>query len=1584
MRKNSSLTKITCLTTAISFSLAVFLPYQAKAYSLSPLSFKEMYSLAQNGDVEALRASVRRGMNIDVVNSNGDTGLCIAAQRRDSYTYNAFRAAGANPHHPCIQNVDDYEEFVNSSNAVPVTAVPREAYGKIGHESYSISPTTWWILGGLIVAGGVTAAVVGGGGGGSSSKGDGSDGKKHPEEYDSFGTNAGSDAKTYEKTASSAVLEKSLSVSNNKISADKIEKINLLSDVMNTTQYMYRGLLARRGGVYTNSPKGVLEIETASIGMTAINKSKVINNGYIKADSANATVAMVASNSSTAINNASGIIDRTSSLGIDLNFSGNSETKTVIGMYADTNSNIVNNGDIRGTAIKVIEDKSEEKTSSSAFIYTTADSTTVSTAIKGNIIGMEAMILNVGSDVQSDSIFLTNSSSGKINLSAGDSGSTETVVNLTSIGMGSFLDDGFTHGSKNINRAEKVYINNEGKINIGYTGNYQTADETPLRKGTGGIIGIRAEANTTAVNTESGVITLTLTDYGSSGGSASTSTTDTGAGMQSLHGANITNNGVINVITNASNQVINYGMLAVEGDGTVSGLYTNAKQVLNNNGTIYVEASNSYGMASYNGGTLNNNVNSRIIIGKDMSNLSSVDDADTLYINNVGMYASGDDVIVRMHNYGIIDVFSYNSVAMKNNFSGGNEICNEGTINIHSSATGSNVFAGFYSILKNNGTINYDITEKGAPTLPGSPDNPFENYSITNSNIKSIMTSKSSAKESSSETESIYNNKGKYINLNGSSYTSAMSVETSFGRAENLGTITLNENKFGSEGNAIGMYLGEITENTAYIENKGTINTNFYMSAAMASSSKNNAAMINSGYITTNKQYSIGMYSSDYSLMRNYKDITVKGPYSVAIYTSGNSSILNEEGAEINVGTDTETVDNSYGILSSSSNTNIIDNNGTINIYSNGGAAIKTLGTGSKITNNGTIDGSVDYGISTSGKNVLITNTSFGNITGVSNSGIFADGESPIIKNEGNIGSSESRPSIGINATQSGANITNSNSGVIYASDKGIYAYASGTSQKEETIITNSGTINSQMYGIYVFVEDPKVYLTITNTGTINAATGVFLMKNYEKKKEPPADYEANFNLDIGSASYDEDYTKGSDSDTPSTTSYLRNLTFINTGTLITTSSLDFDNEDVSYTIGQNGSYQAASLSGTVFASSDIVQNGFDNSYTNTNSLIGQDDGVNVISQSFMFTASKITNNEGNTDVVMTRRPFTELTSNSSIASFLEKNYISNNNEVLYNSLKTTSNQNDFNRALNKKLGLNFIPNLAKQNLDNERIIQNEINSDLLEINNEDKRHISKILAYRNKVDNKDNTSGYKDNIIALYGINDIKMKDNMRIGLGLSAIRADSDYKDDSNRYNNTIEIFTPLIIQNKTTSALIKPKAGFGRGHYRRTADNGKNKAKTKEYYYGIDSAAKHSINTSIANIEPNTGISLTGMYMKGDNESNKGIHLKSKNILSAVYSAGLDINKEIIFNKEHSIKLTAGGKYYHEFGNKYTQKATLEDMVGTYNIESNRLNRDFGLLSLKAKYSYNNLSIQTSFNTPIESKHNTYYMFDLGYNF
>ena len=61
--------------------LAAFLvANNARAYyvsgQLSPENFNKMYALASHGEVASLREAVNRGLNIDSLNSEGDTGVC--------------------------------------------------------------------------------------------------------------------------------------------------------------------------------------------------------------------------------------------------------------------------------------------------------------------------------------------------------------------------------------------------------------------------------------------------------------------------------------------------------------------------------------------------------------------------------------------------------------------------------------------------------------------------------------------------------------------------------------------------------------------------------------------------------------------------------------------------------------------------------------------------------------------------------------------------------------------------------------------------------------------------------------------------------------------------------------------------------------------------------------------------------------------------------------------------------------------------------------------------------------------------------------------------------------------------------------------------------------------------------------------------------------------------------------------------------------------------------------------------------------------------------------------------------------------
>lgn len=1549
--QKSLFTRFILSTTALSFSFAVFYPYSSQAAGLAPVSFEAMYNLAKSGNVQALRASVRRGMNIDVMDSNGDTGLCIAAQNNDHYTYNAFRAAGANPNHPCVQKISHYEDFLASSKTVALNATPREAFSAVGLENFHFQPN-WWIIGGVVLAGGAAAlALSSGGGGGKSSGGSGGDDSKPKEEYNSLASKLAANGSIKDTVnATSKANSARIDVTNSNTA--QINTIDFTKSVLDYAGYINVGLNAKNGGKYTNESAGVIYLTSGAVGMSALSNSEVVNNGFIHADAYNGTIGMVGSQKSVITNNAAGIIANVNdSKGIDLNFSGKDGIDAVIGMYVDTNSQAINNGDIRGTAIQAYSSGT-----------TTSDA---STSIVGNIIGMEAMILNAGNDVAGKEIILSNNGSGNINISAGDGGS-GTTVNLNSIGMGSFLDNAFLNGSKNINRAEVVTINNKGNISIAYTGTYSPTSDTTLRKGTGGVVGMRADANTTANN--SGNINLNFSQYGSSSSQQGIS-----AGMQSIHGANLTNSGNINITTIATNQLGNYGMLSVEGSGYVSGLYTDLNQKLSNTGEIIVKATNSYGMASYNGGTLSNS--NHIAVGSA---------TDTQYNNNVAMYGSGEGTQVTLSNTGTIDVYSYNSYAMKNDFAGAQTIQNDGTININYEATNSKVFGGYYSYAINNGLINYYITSGGSMSESGTDaDDPFSEYTLQVS--QSVLTTENSS-TSSSTTELLTNNSGKNINIYGSSFTSGMSIMSARGQAENLGTINLFPYSDNSESNSVVMYMGDDGISSAAILNSGTINTSSNMSAAMASDSSQNSRVINYGTINTSKPYSIGLYASGRSVLNNYGIIKMNASESVGVYSSGPSNIINT--GTITIGSAGNSQTSVFGLYSKGANISITngDDSGVaaaINVYATGkhNAGIYASGDYNVVYNKSgaVIGGSIYNGISITGANNTAVN--YGTISGVEN-GIFSDGEKATIVNSGLITAS----TYGIQAKQSGSNITNN--GTITSADTGIWAYAEGTSEEEKTTITNNGTITAPT-GIYVKIASPDVYLDVKNNGAINSTSyQVHTYGEYEKPLEPDEDFDKNISV-IGASNWYKEYESYEKETQTAETAFRipakRNWNFINNGTYYSATALNFDNSFFNFVLDENASYVAPALSGTVNLADNVVSSGFENEYAVKNAFVGANKGIVLNNNLYMFENTLRENSSGALDAVATMRDFGELMKNQSLAKYLSANYQQQNNENLYSALKTTHSAAAFDAVINKKFALDFVPNLAKQNLDNIRIIDREINDELLEKTYLPKRYSVKVVSYKKDVDGKHEISGYKDKVTSVYGFGDHYLGHNMRGGYGLNVTRSDSDFDNDSSRYNNVVEAFAPVLWNKADTSALVKLKAGFGRGHYRRIGlNNAPHKMQTKEYYYGFDTDFRHDFDLGILVLEPHVGFDTTAMYMDNSGESNGGLKLKDENIVSAKSVIGLKLKKSFDFNYNQSLDLSAGGTYYHEFGNKYRQSVAADGMSGVYEIADGRMQRNFGLLNMKAKYQYKQFSLGVSANAPLEQKNNAYYMLDLGYKF
>jgi len=615
------LRKAVTVVSAAAFCLASSPAVKA---GLPPISLAQMYSYASSGNVRALRAAVQRGLNIDSVDRFGNTGLCHAILQNNCTAYNAFRSAGANPRSPCIQNIPtrQYDNFMDQSCAAAITDTPRQAYNKFNEGEFIIAKRTW-IIGGILLAGGLVAILAGGGGGGGGShyyfvpytepddslaKFAGTKSPNTPESspYKAIKYFADNNQTIVNKVEGSETDD--FSISNNssiKVKNDEgteedkklVDIIDLNGNILDYAAYLQVGMKARNNSSVINGTAEdganapMITLGDATVGMAADDKSSALNYGTIKVLAQNGTLGMAAGNHSTATNQNGNI---------NLQFKGFNDTDSIIGMYADTYSSIINNGSITGNTIDVSGttgagsgSSSGSGTGSGTGDTGDAGDTTEATANAGTIIGMEVRTVNEVSypDRVDPS---TASNNGSITLNAQ---SDSAAIRTSLIGMGGYLDKDFLHGTKLIRRASSLYLFNgvNGEIELNYTltgsGTY-APDANTLLKGNGGIIGMRADAKTSAIN--KGKISLNL----------SSGVDNAGAGMQAVHGGSISNENEISVIGGKGNS----GMLSVRGQGSNAEIDSLLPTLTNTStGKIVVNSEDGFGMASFNGGTVTNN-----------------------------------------------------------------------------------------------------------------------------------------------------------------------------------------------------------------------------------------------------------------------------------------------------------------------------------------------------------------------------------------------------------------------------------------------------------------------------------------------------------------------------------------------------------------------------------------------------------------------------------------------------------------------------------------------------------------------------------------------------------------------------------------------------------------------------------------------------------------------------------------------------------------------------------------------------------------------------------------------------------------
>lgn len=1545
--------------------------------TLSPQNFNKMYWLAEQGKVDILREAVNRGLNINAVNSEGNTGLCIAIKRNNYTAYNSFRMSGANTRHPCTYKIyKEYQAFLESNKTVHADAI-------VGNKEslyYNESDSNWlyWTLGGLGVAG--AAALLssgGGGGGGSGSSTEISQAYKGLTSY----------LNNYDRLVSSGSGENSGFLVNKNPDADSlVNKISFLPDMLGNGGYLKTAVKVTGGASFDNKEGGKIELADATVGLASNGQDSTVNNdGSVVIEAQNGAIGLAASNNAKAYNGLNtGVSGATSDDGsIRMVFKGSQEGDTVIGMYGDTTSKIINDGKISGTAASAVE-RPEDNTNNENETETVTDgennqegTVVAAAANSGTMLGMGLFNFYSGTDLSNSTS--RAESTGRIDLSAGYNNASDVSISL--IGMGSYIDSNFLEGKNNSAFAENMQLFNSGAINLSYQGRYNLASNA-LKNGEGGLVGMRADAKTQAVNQGDIKIDMQATQINEGA--------DAAAGMLAVHGGELINGvkgngytgesenlkGTIRVINEATSGGVYYGMLAAKGSGKQTEIYKAPK--LSNYGVIDMQVSNAYGMASFTGGEI---VNEGVI-------LLGVEKGQSYYTNNYGLYAAGGNKAEQgpLTNKGVIRVNSKDSTAIYNAYSGAVEMKNEGDIYLSNKATGSAVFGGNYSKATNNGSIFYAAGNSEDFTFPPQISEPGFQHAIGEYVPKSAVISVSSDDDTANRLfENLKNGlievgktKTDGEDYGGTYGTAGVRVSNQAG-AVNRGDINLVQFNDKQGQFNVGMWLDSTATAEAYLTNYGTIEVDSVSSGGMLSEAVANTNVVNLGEIMVNGKKSYGM-AAGVAETNVYNGSPDSNSTDVGKIYVGDSAIgMVIVGEEVDPDEkELEDKKKSYGYnygsiylqgngasaFSMPYDTGVVAVSG--NIVSMSGYAnmsVYLLGIGKWTFDDAETDVLKGYSLARvlSGGRAELKEDTIVTLDG-ENSGLFiADGEGAEAVNSGKVevlGGADALKSI------HGGHVVNDGDIVI----------AEGTGLKVESgTALNNGEINV-ITGTGVLAEGGKV----ENMGNIRVLDGVGAevkgngsFVNTKDGAIEVADGQALWVEGSNALAINEGEIKLSDKGNV----YVgQNGTFANNGTIIYTGNsadkanalekievsgngqfinngnVDFSNEKLDFSgkenfvLGSNGTYKALSFSGNAAVDNNMVMAGFDDVYVNEKAFEGDTNELEVSSKSYMFDASLNKNDDTTADVELKRKDFNDLVEEKDLAEFFETNYQLGNNEKLYHELKAMTDEKSFNDTVHKESGKDFYADLPRENVAVLRGINRNEQNRVLE-NGLEGGSIG-AAYFKTGKDETDGVSGFSDDVYNPYISYGQKLNKNWSVGGTLSGAYADSQYDEaNSERENKILMAFLPIMYQNSGFKFLSMPEVGVGFGEYKRCAGSGVYEADTTDFYYGMYNHAEYSIDMKVAELVTEAELNLQGVSMSKAKEDG-GLDLQSNDLLSLESGIGLKLRKRFALNKERSLMVALGVKYYHEFLDPYDDLSVsmkgspVSYKVKGYDEDKNRL--------------------------------------------
>ena len=502
---------------------------------------------------------------------------------------------------------------------------------------------------------------------------------------------------------------------------------------------------------------------------------------------------------------------------------------------------------------------------------------------------------------------------------------------------------------------------------------------------------------------------------------------------------------------------------------------------------------------------------------------------------------------------------------------------------------------------------------------------------------------------------------------------------------------------------------------------------------------------------------------------------------------------------------------------------------------------------------------------------------------------------------------------IGMYAT-SGSTVVNNGKITIDGAQIAVGMYGEDGNEEMPTIVENAGTIeitnSDKAYGIWAEGEN----VIVKNTGTI-------------KIDEATRNDECT-GANCGESSY---------------------AIVLNGGVLFQNGLLQaqsFNTEDIDgmVTASSDARFEIENeLSGDLTISTDVVTNGFEDTYTVDNMIdAGDVSGLNLLSQSALFDAEL----QNESDAVLTMKSFNEVVQNQSVAEFLHQNYDAGNNEELFNLLKEKDSLASLNAAVNTLTADDVFNRFNFEDMTMMRELNADVNNKLFNNNAEHLTTSGSVAPFYFE-------SGMGSN--ARYALYSTRIgRKSFGLSMAFSNVSS-SDRHDRNSRKDETFQMSVPLGYNRYGFKFITAPRFGYAYGTYDRNGYNRTYDGTVEKRMMGLMNETRYPIDMGGWSLSPAAEFNMLGYHIKGhEDRAPFALNIKSQNNYSVEAGLGLYANKNVRFGHNQRLQMHAGVAAYHEFADPYTTELEMQDMNGSFKVRDAR--RKDNRAVVRAGFDYN----------------------------